>query len=90
MPAMPRAVSDRALLRANELADTQKQLADETERALRGVGLSWHDFAQYDRVKPWVKKALAPATWWLAAPDRRRWFTFVVHGPTMSLTTRRA
>jgi hypothetical protein len=56
MPAMPRAVSDRALLRANELADTQKQLADETERALRRVGLSWHDFAQYDRVKPWVKK----------------------------------
>jgi hypothetical protein len=48
--------SDRALLRANELADTQKQRADEAERVLRRVGLSWHDFAQYDRCKPWVKK----------------------------------
>jgi hypothetical protein len=49
--------SDRALFRANELADTQKQLADEVERTLRRVGLSWHEFAQHDRAgRPWIRK----------------------------------
>jgi hypothetical protein len=51
------APSDRALFRANELADTQKQLADEAERVLRRLGLSWHEFAQHDRAgRPWIRK----------------------------------
>jgi hypothetical protein len=53
---MPGLDPGRAALRALELACTQEQLADEAERVLRGIGLSWHDFAQYDRVKPWVQK----------------------------------
>jgi len=48
--------SERPLLRAAELADTEEQLASEVERVLHRLGLSWHDFAQYDRYKPFVRR----------------------------------